>query len=453
MRAAPAQVNPEQRRDLRFGDVLLLDGGHRVACRSNDVGNASNGNSHGDQAEIGWREQARQDHQGSDFDEQRHGLADQLDHGALRQFCPEIVHSGSFCRLAGWAPWLWTVHCPFDATPTWPNPLQQARRRTDARAHRTPRWRVPCAETARARRPGHWGGNITSTGPVDAMRHPVAKPKGVGLDAGCGHAGPLWTLPHANDQVSKRPTAGQADWVGPALFLPVFAFVRKVIAMLQARTAMPVQSGPKKQDAVGTPLTRECPSAAAAKSRAGDWVEVRSKEEILATLDERGRLDGMPFMPQMFRYCGQQFQVHKRAHKTCDTVSGKALGLSLTDGVHLDLRCDGNAYGGCQAACLVFWKEAWLKPADQVGAGTSNGMPAASTTGRPRQGCTEAAVNASTRHPEARDDQQRYSCQRRELLAFTKPLKWWDPRRVRRSLPQAMPRSAVSRAALPLPAS
>ena len=50
----------------------------------------------------------------------------------------------------------------------------------------------------------------------------------------------------------------------------------------------------------------------------GDWVEVRSKEEILATLDKNGRLEEMPFMPQMFQYCGQRFQVHKRAHKTCD---------------------------------------------------------------------------------------------------------------------------------------
>ena len=53
----------------------------------------------------------------------------------------------------------------------------------------------------------------------------------------------------------------------------------------------------------------------------GDWVEVRSKEEILSTLDQNGRLEGLPFMPQMFRYCGQRFQVYKRAHKTCDTVS------------------------------------------------------------------------------------------------------------------------------------
>ena len=33
--------------------------------------------------------------------------------------------------------------------------------------------------------------------------------------------------------------------------------------------------------------------------RAGHVVEVRTKEEILATLDKHGCLDGMPFMPEM----------------------------------------------------------------------------------------------------------------------------------------------------------
>ena len=37
--------------------------------------------------------------------------------------------------------------------------------------------------------------------------------------------------------------------------------------------------------------------------RAGDLVEIRSREEILATLDEHGRLDGMPFMPEMLAFC------------------------------------------------------------------------------------------------------------------------------------------------------
>jgi hypothetical protein len=50
--------------------------------------------------------------------------------------------------------------------------------------------------------------------------------------------------------------------------------------------------------------------------RAGDWVEVRTKQEILQTLDRNGRLGGMPFMPQMFSYCGQRFRINQSAHKT-----------------------------------------------------------------------------------------------------------------------------------------
>ena len=93
----------------------------------------------------------------------------------------------------------------------------------------------------------------------------------------------------------------------------------------------------------------------------GEWVEVRSKLEILRTLDKNGRLEGMPFMPQMFEYCGKRFQVYKSAHKTCDHVYTVA-SRRVDDTVHLNLRCDGEAYGGCQHKCLLFWKEAWLKP-------------------------------------------------------------------------------------------
>jgi hypothetical protein len=38
--------------------------------------------------------------------------------------------------------------------------------------------------------------------------------------------------------------------------------------------------------------------------RIGELVEVRSAEEILATLDENGEPDGLPFMPEMLAWCG-----------------------------------------------------------------------------------------------------------------------------------------------------
>ena len=71
------------------------------------------------------------------------------------------------------------------------------------------------------------------------------------------------------------------------------------------------------------------------KFRVGDWVEARSKEEILRSLDKKGQLEGMPFMPQMFHYCGQKFAVYKRAHKTCDTVN-PVRGRRVSNAVHLD---------------------------------------------------------------------------------------------------------------------
>jgi hypothetical protein len=45
-------------------------------------------------------------------------------------------------------------------------------------------------------------------------------------------------------------------------------------------------------------------------------------------------------------------------------VSGEA--RQMADAVFLDdAWCDGLAYGGCEMACAIVWKEAWLKRADE----------------------------------------------------------------------------------------
>jgi hypothetical protein len=101
----------------------------------------------------------------------------------------------------------------------------------------------------------------------------------------------------------------------------------------------------------------------------GDIVEVRSAGEILATLDARGRLGAMPFMPEMIRYLGRRFTVSARADKICDTIGNTMQSRQLTDTVLLgDLRCDGGAHGGCQAECRIYWKEEWLSKVDTLAA-------------------------------------------------------------------------------------
>jgi hypothetical protein len=158
--------------------------------------------------------------------------------------------------------------------------------------------------------------------------------------------------------------------------------------------------------------------------RAGEWVEVRSKEEILATLDSSGKLDGMHFMPEMFAFCGKKFQVHKRAHKTCDTVY-PVRGRRVEQTVHLETRCDGQGHGGCQAQCLIFWKEAWLKP---VSADSPANTPLVQIQPKTTSGCTESDVWRATTTSGPDATQTVYSCQATQLPVATKDLAWWDLR-------------------------
>jgi hypothetical protein len=161
---------------------------------------------------------------------------------------------------------------------------------------------------------------------------------------------------------------------------------------------------------------------------AGELVEVRTKEEILSTLDQNGQLDNLPFMPQMFDYCGKQLRVYKRAHKTCDTVN-RPSGRTMPNAVHLEgVRCDGAAYGGCQAGCLIFWKEAWLKrPSGSQRSLARLEHRDNSESGAPYGRCSEADVWDGTRSGDDGNDPT-YVCQVTRLPAATGELSPWDIR-------------------------
>jgi predicted DNA-binding antitoxin AbrB/MazE fold protein len=169
--------------------------------------------------------------------------------------------------------------------------------------------------------------------------------------------------------------------------------------------------------------------------RPGELVEVRSKEEILRTLDSNGTLESLPFMPEMLEFCGRQFRVYKRADKVCDTIEWQKHLRRMENAVHLeDLRCNGAAHGGCQAGCLIHWKEAWLKRVaeplqaqpsvvvDSVDAGAGHGNR------REDPVCTTDTLLKATRVDNEESDDEIFSCQATELLrATTSPIPWWEP--------------------------
>ncbi len=140
-------------------------------------------------------------------------------------------------------------------------------------------------------------------------------------------------------------------------------------------------------------------------------VRVRPAAEILATLDADYTLDGLPFMPEMLKFCGQRMRVYRRASRTC--VEGHGV-RTMRDAVLLqDSYCDGAHHDGCQRNCLLFWKEAWLEPV---------GESERSRAGSDRQ----LSANVVKAFVDSTRDGERYLCQSSLLLGATKPLRKYN---------------------------
>jgi hypothetical protein len=137
----------------------------------------------------------------------------------------------------------------------------------------------------------------------------------------------------------------------------------------------------------------------------GTLIRVKSAAEIAATLDDRGSLDGLPFMPEMLRFCGREFQVAARIEKTCVEGCGVRR-FARNDVVTLEgLRCDGSSHDGCAVSCAIFWKEAWIAESPQ------NHIPACPENAAEQIDSLRTRTSAGT-----------FFCQAAELARATSPI-------------------------------
>jgi hypothetical protein len=150
--------------------------------------------------------------------------------------------------------------------------------------------------------------------------------------------------------------------------------------------------------------------------RPGELVRVRSAAQIFATLDADGAFDGLPFMPEMLQFCGRTLPVSHRAHKTC---AGDGLPRRMHNTVHLrNVRCDGSAHDGCQAACRIFWKEAWLERAENGRAPVARPLDAG------EQAFVANTLQPATRAPAAaQGEEPLYRCQATQIPAASSRLR------------------------------
>ncbi len=90
-------------------------------------------------------------------------------------------------------------------------------------------------------------------------------------------------------------------------------------------------------------LANGCKNSVTGNFLPGDLVEVLSEAEILATLDEHGSLENLPFMPEMLKFCGRTFRVSRQAFKTC--VDDQEMRQFDTTVFLEEARCDGSSHG------------------------------------------------------------------------------------------------------------
>jgi hypothetical protein len=97
--------------------------------------------------------------------------------------------------------------------------------------------------------------------------------------------------------------------------------------------------------------------------RAGDIVKIRSFDEISSTLGDDGTMEGLPFQPEMQKYCGGSFRVLRPVKKLI--IENANTGLrGIRNTVLLDgINCDGQRHHDCSRYCFFLWREAWLKKA------------------------------------------------------------------------------------------
>jgi hypothetical protein len=110
----------------------------------------------------------------------------------------------------------------------------------------------------------------------------------------------------------------------------------------------------------------------------GEWVRVRSKEEIGRTLNAGGAHRGLLFTHEMVQYCGRTFRVRGRVERLIDERTGELLHMKQECIALEDVVCKGHYTSGawfCAREHLPLWREDWL---ERVEAPADPGCPKAS---------------------------------------------------------------------------
>ncbi len=102
----------------------------------------------------------------------------------------------------------------------------------------------------------------------------------------------------------------------------------------------------------------------------GELVRIKSKDEIVKTINARRLNRGMGFEEEMAWHCGKTVRVARRVERCIDERTGKLLTMQnpciVLDGVV----CEGVYNRNCPREFLPFWREIWLERVEEPNAGS-----------------------------------------------------------------------------------
>jgi hypothetical protein len=107
----------------------------------------------------------------------------------------------------------------------------------------------------------------------------------------------------------------------------------------------------------------------------GEWVRVKSRDEILATCDEGDMNRGMKFDAELVPYCGGNYRVLKRVTRILNEKTG-TMQVMKTPCIILDSVVCQARYSECRLFCprsvYSYWREIWLERSDNPHASSGN---------------------------------------------------------------------------------
>ena len=93
----------------------------------------------------------------------------------------------------------------------------------------------------------------------------------------------------------------------------------------------------------------------------GEWVRVKSKEEIMQTVNTEHLNRGLGFQAEMVPFCGRTARVARRVTQIIDEKTGRMIYMKNPCIILEGIVCEGAYSASCPRAIPAYWREIWLE--------------------------------------------------------------------------------------------